>query len=51
MIFFLIQFGTFISQEKTKQALETIQSVLVEKLDKRFDQVEVSMYICDAYIY
>ncbi|XP_022324613.2 protein MIS12 homolog [Crassostrea virginica] len=34
------EFGTFISQEKTKQALEKIQSVLVEKLDKRFDQVE-----------
>ncbi|XP_061163772.1 uncharacterized protein LOC133172934 isoform X2 [Saccostrea echinata] len=34
------EFGSAISKEKTKQALETIQSVLVEKLDKRFDQLE-----------
>ncbi|XP_062589955.1 uncharacterized protein LOC134251570 [Saccostrea cucullata] len=34
------EFGSAISPEKTKQALETVQSVLVEKLDKRFDQLE-----------
>lgn len=33
-------YGSTITPEKTKQALETIQSVLVEKLDKKFDHVE-----------
>lgn len=33
-------YGTTITPEKTKQAMETIQSVLVEKLDKKFDHVE-----------
>lgn len=37
-----LQYGTTITPEKTKQAMETIQSVLVEKLDKKFDHVEVS---------
>lgn len=37
-----LQYGTTITPEKTKQAMETIHSVLVEKLDKKFDHVEVS---------
>lgn len=42
LFYLYLQYGTTITPEKTKQAMETIQSVLVEKLDKKFDHVEVS---------
>lgn len=51
-VFYLyLQYGTTITPEKTKQAMETIQSVLVEKLDKKFDHVEVSTNLFYVQLY
>lgn len=51
-VFYLyLQYGTTITPEKTKQAMEMIQSVLVEKLDKKFDHVEVSTNLFYVQLY